>query len=519
VQWVNRALEIWRKDGTSVYGPVPGNTLFAGFGGPCEATNHGQPSALYDALAGRWFLSQFALPNSSSGPFYQCIAISQTSDPTGAFYRYQFLVDDVLRNDYSKFGVWPDAYYMSVNNRACAVACPPAGAGAFALERDKMLVGQPARMVSFSPLGINETMLPSDLDGTTPPPAGAPGYFAAIDTATGGALQVWKFHVDWADTAASTFSPSSVIPVAPYDTVVCEQVYGSCVPQPEITPWLDAVSDRLMYRLAYRNFGSHESLVLNHTVNASLAPIPSSQAGIRWYELRVVGSGSPALYQQGTFAPADGHHRWMGSIAMDRLGNIALGYSVSSKTVYPSIRFTARLDGDPLGQMTVSEGTIVAGSGVQDESSGWGRSSMMTVDPTDDCTFWYTNEYIAQSGPMSWQTRIGSFRLPGCAPAGDFSLGVSPSSRTVKTGGVTTYNTTVTPMNGFAGSVSFSVNGLPPGATGSFDPPAVTSGTSALTVKTSNSTPAGTFALSITGSAGATSHSVPATLVVKSTGK
>ena len=166
-----------------------------------------------------------------------------------------------------------------------------------------------------------------------------------------------------------------------------------------------------MFRLAYRNFGDHEALVVNHTVDAS-----SGQAGVRWYEVRDPG-GAPVLYQQGTYAP-DNNHRWMGSVAQDRIGNIALGYSVSSSSVFPSVRYTGRLAEDPTGLMTQDEAVLVAGGGSQTHaSSRWGDYSMLSVDPVDDCTFWYTQEYYATTSSSAWKTRIGSFRFPGCSDA------------------------------------------------------------------------------------------------------
>ena len=184
----------------------------------------------------------------------------------------------------------------------------------------------------------------------------------------------------------------------------------NCISQQGTTVKLDPISDRLMYRLQYRNFGDHEALVLNHTVDVNNA----DRAGIRWYELRKSGSVW-SIYQQGTFSP-DPTQRWMGSIAMDALGNIGLGYSASSSTVFPSIRYTGRLAGDPLGQLPQGEGTIINGTGAQTHSaSRWGDYSSLSIDPVDNCTFWYTNEYVQTTGSAPWRTRIGSFQLPGCS--------------------------------------------------------------------------------------------------------
>ncbi len=414
VQWVNLSFAIWDKAGNLLYGPANGNTLWSGFGGVCESSNDGDPITLYDPLADRWLMSQFALPNFPYGPFYQCIAISQTPDPTGPWYRYQFLISNTKMNDYPHFGIWPDGYYMSVN-QFNAGSLSWAGAGVVAFERDQMLQGNTAQMVYFDLYSVNSMfggMLPADMDGLTPPPAGAPNYFVEVDDGSPDAMRIWQFHVDWNTPSDSTFGisgqPNAVLPVASF-TPICPYT-RDCIPQPDTSTGLDAIGDRVMYRLAYRNMGTYETMVVNHTVDAG-----GGRAGVRWYEVRDPG-GTPTIYQQGTFAPSDGLYRWMGSIAMDHTGNIALGYSVSSNTVYPSIRYTGRLADDPLGEMTQGEATLVAGGGSQLSGySRWGDYSMLTVDPTDDCTFWYTQEYYATTSSSGWQTRIGSFKFPNCS--------------------------------------------------------------------------------------------------------
>ncbi len=429
VQWVNLSYAVWDVSGTPLLKySATGNTLWSGFGGPCQETNDGDPIVLFDQLAGRWLLSQFSQPNYPAGPFYQCIAISQTADPTGAYYRYAFQASATKLNDYSHFGVWPDGYYMTSNQfRYTNGTYVWGGAGAFVFERDKMLLGQSARMIYFDLMSANSAfggMLPADLEGPTPPPLGAPNTFAEVDDNSvpelGGmdALRIWKFHVDWPDPANSTFGvngqPDFVVPVAPFNWLPCV-VSGSrsCIPQPEAAPFLDAVGDRLMHRLTYRKSSDHETLLMNHTVDAG-----GGRAGIRWYEVRDPG-GTPSIYQQGTYAPNDSASRWMGSLAMDHTGNIALGYSVSSLSIYPSIRYAGRLVDDPLGELTQGEGSIVVGAGSQrDSRSRWGDYSSMNLDPVDDCTFWYTQEYypVTPSGvQINWHTRIASFRFPNCS--------------------------------------------------------------------------------------------------------
>lgn len=415
VQWVNLSFQVFDKHtGASLLGPLPGNALWAGFGGPCETTNDGDPIAQYDPLANRWMLSQFA-------PFsgIQCIAVSQTGDPTGAYYRYSFTIDPTIFNDYPKFGVWPDGYYMSINQFNQALNTYR-GAGAVAFERTQMLQGLPAQMVYFSLENVNIAFggqLPSDLDGTAPP-VGAPNVFLEADDNSFGfptdRLNGWNFHVDWANPAGSTFGnsgqPSFTLDTAPFDTNLCGYA-RSCIPQPGTTQGLDAISDRLMYRLQYRNFGDHQAMVVNHTVDVD----GTDHAGVRWYELRSTnGGGTWSMQQQGTYAP-DADNRWMGSIAMDVSGNVALGYSVASGTTYPSIRVAGRLAGDPAGELPQPENQLIAGTGSQTGTAGrWGDYSAMQVDPADQCTFYYTQEYIATTGPVPWQTRVGSFKFPNC---------------------------------------------------------------------------------------------------------
>jgi subtilase family serine protease len=419
VQWVNKTFALYSKTGSLLYGPAAGNTIWSGFGGPCETQNDGDPIVLYDHLADRWLFSQFALPNNFLGllfaPFYQCIAVSQTADPTGAYYRYQYEFSKL--NDYPKFGVWADGYYMAVNLYA-PITLQFAGQGVAAFDRAAMLGGQPASMVYFDLASVDPNlggMLPSDLDGP-PPPAGSPNFFAQIDDDAGGyapdQIQIWRFHADWSSPAQSSFTGPFALPVASFDGNLCDSA-RACIPQPGTTARLDAMSDRLMYRLQYRNFGSHETLVVNHTVDVD----GTDHAGVRWYEIRNPG-GTPVLHQQGTFAP-DANHRWMASAAMDAGGSIALAYNVSSSLVSPSIRYAARLASDPPGVLAQGEADLIVGSGSQTHSSSrWGDYSMLAVDPVDGCTFWATTMYYGATSLAGWQTRVGAFRLPGCGGSG-----------------------------------------------------------------------------------------------------
>jgi hypothetical protein len=422
LQIVNVSFAVFDKaTGTAVLGPANNNTLWAGFGGPCETTNDGDPIALYDQAADRWLVSQFANIRNAYGPYYECVAVSATGDPTGAYHRYAFKLSDTKVNDYPKLGVWPDAYYLTANQYAGGSW---AGVAAAALERDRMLAGQPARMILFDLLDIDPNffgLLPADWDGYAPPPDGAPGLFAAVDDdaawAPADQLRLWEFHTDWNDPPASTFGingqPNAILDTAAFASDVCGYSLN-CVPQPGTSARLDGISDRLMHRLAYRNAGGYQALTVNHTVNAD-AP-GGDRAGVRWYELRRTGEADWRIHQQGTYGPGDGLFRWMGSLAADGDGNLALGYSASSAAIYPSIRATGRLATDPPGVMTQPEAVLTAGGGSQTSNrSRWGDYSAMSVDPVDDCTFWYANQYYPVTSDRGWHTRISAFRFPDCA--------------------------------------------------------------------------------------------------------
>ncbi|HSC26529.1 MAG TPA: hypothetical protein VLD67_04600, partial [Vicinamibacterales bacterium] len=420
VQWVNLSFAIYSRAGTLLYGPADGRSLWQGFGGPCESRNDGDPIVLYDEHADRWLMSQFALPNFPKGPFYQCIAVSQTGDPTGAYNRYQFSFSKL--NDYPKFGVWPDGYYMSINQFTCSgrifVNCSWAGQGVAAFPRTEMLGGAAASMVYFDMESVDGTlggMLPSDLDGA-PPAAGTPNYFAQFDDDAWGyspdQLQIWEFDVNWASPSTSTFTKRAELPTAPFDSNMCGYS-RNCVPQAGTSVRLDAIADRVMFRLQYRNFGAYQTLVTNHTVDVN----GQDHAGVRWYEIRI-SSGTPSIHQQGTYAP-DANHRWMASAAMDSAGNIAIGYNVSSAQMFPRISVTGRKASDPPGQMTVGEGDIMLGTGSQTHSaSRWGDYSLLAVDPADGCTFWFTTEYLANTSSAGWRTRVGAFEIEGCSSGG-----------------------------------------------------------------------------------------------------
>ena len=494
VQMVNSAMSVYAKNGTRLSGPTAINQLFAALpaDNACRVNNNGDPIVVYDQLADRWLVSQFAVPGGAgpNGGYHECIAISKTPDATGEYYLYDFFLSATVFHDYPHIGLWPDAYYM-MTHQFNAAGTAYLGGAAFAFERDKMLAGQPARLVSFV-LGNGNTAfgghLPANLDGFTLPPAGAPNYFVEVDAANEipptAAMRIWKFHVDWANPANSTFGvgtqPNSVVPVANFVRPPCSlagnraYVIG-CVPQLGDPSQLDPIGDRLMYRLAYRNMGTHESLVLTHTVVAAAGP--PEQMGPRWYEVRDPG-GTPAIFQQSTFGPSgptDPIHRFMGSIAMDRLGNIAIGYSASSAAQFPSINWAGRLASDPVNTLAQGEAVFQPGGGPQHgeafapQTGRWGDYSTMTVDPVDDCTFWYTNEYYGNpAGPTAnWQTRIGSFKFAACTPR---PTGILTGSVTESGSGNPIFGVKITAVGGAINYTEISTPGgvyqfspLPPG--------------------------------------------------------
>ena len=504
VQVVNEDFAIFDKSGTAIYGPVPTNTLWSGFGGGCQSNDDGDATVVYDRAADRWIFQQFSV---SSTPYLDCIAVSQTGNPTGAYYRYSFQFANFP--DYPKLGVWPDAYYMTFNLFSGSTG-PFVGPEICALDRTKMLAGQPATQ-QCKTLGTNDGgMLPGDSDGALPPPAGAPDPIVEFGSNN---LLVYKFHVDWTNTANTTLSGPTALAVAPF-TPACNG--GTCIPQSGTTQQLDSLADRLMYRLEYRNFGDHDSLVVNHSI------VAGSSTGIRWYELRNITSGTLNVYQQGTYAP-DSSYRWMGSAAMDGNGDIGLGYSVSSSTLHPAIRYTAHAATDALGVMGQGEGSIIEGTGSQTKSlfqslSRWGDYSSLSVDPSDDCTFWYTNEYLVSNGAFNWHTRVGTFKVAGCGTTAspDFTVSATPPSETVTAGSPASYTVSAVPSNGYTGTVAWRVSGLPTGASGTFNPTSTAQGaSSALDVTTGSSTPAGSYTVTISGTDGTHTHTAQVSLVVQ----
>ena len=489
VQMVNSSVAVYSKTGTTLMAPRAINTLWSVTpNSECFTNNNGDPIVLYDQLADRWLVSQFV---ASAAPNYaQCIAISQTADPTGAYYLYEFDQASDVFNDYPHLGVWPDGYYMSTNQFPDSTTGSVA-AGAWAFERPKMIIGQPARYIffdetplatcaagtcSYTPFG----QLPTTLDGKTPPPAGTPNFFAEVDDldtpnappAVGvhDEMHIWKFHVDWDNPANSSFGvgssapapkpgfpgqyagsagqPNLILPIDDYLASACqiENSVNDCSPEkvnpPQAPEYLDVLGDRLMFRFTYHNFGDHESFVVNHTADTPADPNTTGRNGVRWYELRNLNS-SPVVYQQGTFAPLQDQTnplwRWMGSAAMDNSGDLAIGYTASGPNYFPSLHYAGRLSGDPSNELSQGEAVLFMGAGIEIQTgvfpfrNRWGDYSALTVDPSDDCTFWYTNEYLPANTAIlgaSCHTRIGSFRFPQCVSPTSVSI-VSAVSRKV----------------------------------------------------------------------------------------
>lgn len=453
VQMINSTFQIWNKDGTSPAGggPFAINSLWTSNSvndNGCDTQNAGDPIVLYDQTVDRWMLAQFTSPRTA--PFDMCIAYSQTPDPTGAFFTYSFRLS--ASHDYEKFGIWPDGLYMSTFEGGTN--------GAYVFDRAAMVSGSPATFQYFGSgagalgagvgSGGRVRMFPSDWDGVNAPLPGEPNHFLLsrdTDNGQGGtqdSIEIWDFHVDWNNSANSTFALADTLNTQPFDiNVGCTDVDGDgaardCIAQPGTTQQIDALPGRLMHRVQYRNFGTHEAMV---AVQSSVDADGNDRVGTRWYELRNTGAGW-GIHQQGTYAPSATNStpdRWMGSAAMDKKGNIALGYSIVDATnnVFPSIAYTGRSVNAPLGAMSEPEQTIFNGTSSQNFDR-WGDYSSMNVDPVDDCTFWYTTQH---SGNL--QTRIASFRFTACDQT-DLRITKTDSPDPVYAGQQLTYNINVT---------------------------------------------------------------------------
>ncbi len=424
VQIVNEGYQVFNKTtGASLLGPSGITSIWSGFGGACQNGGAGDPVVLYDQLANRWLVSQFASATGGTPITDECVAVSTSSDATGSYNRYGYHLGSNFF-DYPHLGVWPDGYYMSMNVFN-ASGTTYLGPQPFVFDRTKMLLGQVAGYQTTSgPLGSGVSPIqPADLDGSIQPTTGAAETFLGFPGS--GVMNLYHYHVDWVTPANSTFTTFAT-PAAAAFTQLCSAT-GTCIPQLGTGQQLDALSDRLMYRLAYRKFASgQESLVGNYSVSSG------GVAGIRWFEIRNPTAGPVTVFQESTYQP-DTTWRWMGSAAMDTNGDIALGFSTSSATLKPQIRYAGRLATDPINNLSQGEAHLFDGSGAQTGSNRWGDYSDLTVDPTDDCTFYYTTEYYAADANVNWRTRIGSFKFPSCTSGGATATGTPATATTTPT--------------------------------------------------------------------------------------
>jgi hypothetical protein len=404
VETINTAWQVFDKTtGKSLFGPQQISAIFTGMSGLCgqgETFFWSDPVVMYDQIANRWIISQIGA-DSSFSTGNECIAVSESSDATSKYHRYAFTFGTNVLNDYPKLAVWPDAYYASYNLFASGAFT---AADACAYDRAAMLKGAKTKVVCFQN-SSEFAFLPSNLDGATMPPSGEPNFFVDLSTTT--SLHLFRFHVDFAKPKNSKFTGPVSIPVQAF-TLACGG--GTCIPQPQTAQKLDSLGDRLMFRLAYRNFSDHESLVASHSVQSSKAA-----SGERWYEIRNP-NGTPKVFQQGTVTHG-GNALWMGSIAMDKVGDMALGFSESNaSSVHPSLSFTGRVPSDPRNTMEGVARIFTAKGSVTDRSR-WGDYSSMVIDPTDDCTFWYVNQYMAKTSSgnhLDFHTRLASLKFPTC---------------------------------------------------------------------------------------------------------
>jgi hypothetical protein len=483
VETVNVLFAIYNKSGALLAGPTNIQNLFTGLG-LCSST-YGDPVVLYDRAADRWVISYIG------GAPAECVAVSKTNDPTGAYYIYGYSFAPNL-NDYPKLSTWATAsnsaylasYNIFVNGQSYG------GADLCGFDRTKMLAGDKtaAQLCQMTP--SNEfTYLPGDMDGPTPPVDGTPGLFINWQGSNPGKLYLRQLTLNFAAGTATLSSPTAIT-VSNF-TPACGG--GTCIQQLGTSQRLDSLGDRMMYRFAIRHFPDHDRAVVSHSVGNG------SSTGVRWYEL-YDPAGAVTLNQQGTFAP-DNNFRWMGSIAEDQASDIAIGYSVSSSSMNPAIRFSGRTPSDPLGTME-SELSIIEGTGSQLTGlSRWGDYTAMQVDPSDDCTFWYVDQYEQTSGTFNWHTHIGAFSFANCSGSPTFTLGANPGSLSIAQGSQGTSTITVTDVNGFSGSVNLAASGLPSGVTAGFNPnPTTTTSTMTLTVASGAAT--GTSTITISGTSG-----------------
>ena len=491
VEVVNIQFAVYSKTGTTLAGPTNIQTLFTPLGGVC-AGSVGDPVVLYDRPANRWVISMIGAGSS----YGECVAVSKTSDPTGAYYLYGYAAFGSNLNDYPKLSTWAtttNSAYLSTYNIFSSTAF--LGADLCGFDRTKMLAGNASAALLCQMTPSSEgSYLPGDMDGPTPPVDGTPGLFITWQNNNPGQLYLRKLTLNFSKGTATLSSPTT-ISVA-NTTLACGNG-GQCVPQQGTTQTLDTLGDRMMYRFAIRHFSDHDRAVVNHAVGVNSSGTP---VAVRWYEI-YDPAGTVTLNQQGTYAP-DSTYRWMASLAEDKVGDIGMGYSASSSSIYAGIRFTGRAPSDTLGTME-GEDNIVSGLAAQVGTYGyrWGDYTAMQVDPSDDCTFWYVDQYQTVTGEGDWSTNISSFAFPTCTGLPAFFLAAAPVSVSVADGGSGTSAISIAPVNGFNGSVTFSSSNLPGGVTAAFNPNPTTS-TSTMTFTAGTTTPAGTYTVNVNGVSG-----------------
>lgn len=532
IQWVNTSWAIMNKLTGALSAPTPGNSFWAGFGGPCQSENDGDPIVLWDDRAERWVMSQFVVLD----PGVQCFAISTSADPLGSYHRYQFNLPEF--GDYPHIGVWTDgasqsAYLMQTHDFNLSPQ-EFRGGSFIAVERDRMLAGQPAQIIRFS--GINQFgFTPAHLEGQVNAPTGSCGVFVHFDFETSEYL-FWDLCANWSNPAASTLSttPQRIAARTPFVPRFTD------APQLGTSNTLDIFGTHVMYRATTRAFPpgapAQVAMVVNHVVEG-----PVGQGAIKWVQFNFSEPAAPVLTDllsdgfeppaprplvkrladEGSFAP-DNDTRWMGGIAIDRGGNIGLGYSVSSSTLSPQLRTTGRAVGDAPGTLRDEVQCTTTSTGSQTGGGGrWGDYASMSVDPTDECTFWFTSEYLATTSASSWRTRVCSFRFSGCGQP-NFDIAADSPTRVeicgTPTPAVPTFALRLGVYDGFNGNTTLAVTGLPGAANASFNPAALTPpGVSTLALAGAPTLPTGEYSGTVTATSGALTRSLGISLGVSST--
>lgn len=482
VQATNLGIQVFDKEGVALSSRIPLGTLWVELGQPCS-TNYGDPNVLYDQFAHRWFISQFVI----GAPGGMCIAVSTGEDPLGTYHLYYFPLTPGYTYDYPNYGIWHDGYYLSSN--LLNPQFQNVGVSFVAFERDVMLNGDTARSIEMITDGIRFTVV-SDAEGATLPPSDVPPVFIRIWMTN--ALTVWRFYTNWANPADSYLSAPLTLTIPEY-----EGVCFGCVMQPDTTRQLAPWMNILLRRASYRHYGTHDALVVAHSVN-SLQDGGAGRPSFRWYEIRGIATNTYEMHQQSTYDPTDDTARWVTSLAQDKFGNLMVSYSVASSTVYPGIRYTGRLAEDALNTLA-EENSLIEGGGAQTGDSRWGDYAAMSLDPADDCTFWFTHAYMQNTASFDWATRIGAARFPMCEGTGITPTPLpthTPSATPVPTETpIPTETASATPTLVVTETPTASVTPSPTAPTATSVPPSATS--TATVSPTPTKTPLATATISV----------------------